>query len=111
MSDYQHSMPIMPDAPLHSEDKSQLIGTSSVNVTFSQDIIALEIANNSDNTVYLNIASSPAMNSTGIPIYSKGYYAAERKIKQAIGISLISDQADSDVRIVGHFDFECEIAN
>ena len=44
MSDYDKSMPIMPDEPLESEEKSQIIGTSSVTVKFAQHIIGLEIA-------------------------------------------------------------------
>ena len=109
MTLYNESMPVMSDVPLETEEKSQLIGTSSVTVLFSQNIIGLEIANNSSTaTIYLNISGSVATTSTGIPIYAKGFYAADKKILAATGISLISDTASTDVRIIGHFNLESE---
>jgi len=110
MSQYDESMPIMPDVPLESEDKSQLIGMSSVNIKFSQNIIGLEIANNSDDaTIYLNISGNIATLSTGMPIYAKGFYSADKKILQNIGISIISDKLNTDVRIIGHYNLESEL--
>jgi hypothetical protein len=109
MSEYNRSMPIRQDEPLDSEDKSRLIDTSSVTVKFSQDVMGLEVANNSENaTIYLNISGSVATVDTGIPIYAKQYYSADKKIKKDIGISLISDTASTDVRIVGHYNLEVE---
>jgi hypothetical protein len=109
MADYIRSMPIREDEPLESEDKSTLVGTSSLTIKFSQDVMGLEIANNSDTaTIYLNISGSVATLLTGIPIYAKQYYSADKKIKQDIGISLISDHAATDVRIIGHFNLEAE---
>ena len=109
MAEYDKSQPVMPDEPLESDDKSQLIGTSSVNVQFVDDVIGLEVANNSQNaTVYLHIAGGTATTTKGIPIYPKGYYAADKKILQSIGISLISDKPDTDVRIVGHYHLQSE---
>jgi len=110
MAVYDKSMPVMGDVPSQSEDKSQTIGTSSVNVKFSQNVIAVEIANNSSTaTVYLNIDGTVAVLNKGIPIYAQCYYAAERKILQNTGICLISNQANTDVRIIGHYELISEI--
>ena len=109
MAEYDQSMPVMPDEPLESEEKSQLISGSSVKITFSQDIIGLEIANDSNNaTVYLDISGGVASLNKGIPIYPKGYYAADKKILQAAGISLISTHINADIRIIGHYNLESE---
>jgi hypothetical protein len=109
MAEFDKSMPVREDAPLESEDKSTFIGLNSVNIQFSQDVIALEIANNSDNdTIYLNISGGTATESTGIPIYSQQYYSADKKIKQNVGISLISNDISTDVRIIGHFNLDSE---
>jgi len=109
MAEYARSMPIREDEPLESEEKTQSIGTVSTLITFSQDIMGLEIANNStDATIYLNISGNAASLSTGIPIYAKGYYAADKKVKQNIGISLISNKLNTDVRIVGHYHLDVE---
>jgi len=111
MSDYDKSQPVMPDAPLELEEKTQTIGISSVNITFNQDIISLELANNSETaTIYLNISGGVASVLTGIPLYPQQYYAADKKILRANGISLISNEAATDVRIIGHFNLESEIA-
>ncbi len=45
---------------------------------------------------------------TGIPIYPKQYYSADKKIKKDVGISLISTENNTDVRIIGHFRLEAE---
>ena len=109
MAEFKRSMPIRQDEPLESEDKSRLVDTSSVTVKFSQDVMSLEIANNSDDaTIYLNISGGIATLDLGIPIYSKQYYSADKKIKKDIGISLISDKVSTDVRIIGHFNLEAE---
>ena len=109
MSEYEKSMPVMPDEPVESQELSQLIGTTSVNLNFAQDVIGLEIANNSSNAiVYLNISGGAVTTSNGIPIYPKGYYSADRKILQSAGISLISDKINTDVRIFGHYNLESE---
>ena len=109
MAEYDRSMPIRQDEPVESEDKSSLIGLTSSTIKFTQDVMGLEIANNSDTaTIFLNISGSPATLSSGIPIYSKQYYSADKKIKQDVGISLISDELATDVRIVGHFNLEAE---
>jgi hypothetical protein len=109
MAEYVKSMPVREDAPLEIEEKSQLIGTSGVQITFSQDIMAFEIANNSDSaTIYLDVSGTVAVLSKGIPIYPKGYYSAEKKILQSNGISLISTIINTDVRIIGHFFFDSE---
>jgi hypothetical protein len=109
MAEFDRSMPIRQDEPLDSEDQSTLVGTDSVNVQFSQDVMGLEIANNSDTaTIYLSISGGTATLSTGIPIYAKQYYSADKKILQGIGVSLISDTASTDVRIVGHYHLDFE---
>lgn len=109
MSEFDRSMPIRQDEPVDSEDASRLIGLTSSNIQFSQDVLGLEVANNSDTaTVYLSIGGGTAALVSGIPIYPKQYYSADKKIKQAIGISLISDEASTDVRIIGHFNLEAE---
>jgi len=109
MADYIRSMPIREDEPLESEEKSQTIGSVSTLITFSQDVMGIEIANNSnDATIYLNISGGVVSLTTGIPIYAKGYYAADKKIKQAIGVSLISNKPNTDVRIIGHYHLEAE---
>jgi len=109
MADYKRSMPIRQDEPLESEDKSTLISTSSITIKFSQDIIGLEIANNSSTaTIYLNISGSIATLLKGLPIYAKQYYSADKKIKRNVGISLISNESLTDVRIIGHFNLEAE---
>lgn len=109
MSDYEHSMPVRIDSTLDSEDKSTLIGLESQTIYFSQDVMCIEIANNSDyGTVFLNISGGVSTLSSGIPIYPKQYYSANKKIKSDVGISLISNESSSDVRIIGHFNLEAE---
>ena len=109
MSEFDRSMPVRQDEPVDSEDKSTLIDDTSKTIKFSQDIMGLEVANNSETaTIFLNIAGGTATLSTGIPIYPKQYYSADKKIKQDVGISLISDETLTDVRVVGHFNLEAE---
>jgi len=109
MAEYNRSMPVREDAPLEIEEKSQLINTSGILIKFSQDIMAFEIANNSNTaTIYLDVSGSIALISKGIPIYPKGYYSAEKKILQNNGISIISTEANTDIRIIGHFLFDSE---
>lgn len=109
MSEYDRSMPVMPDEPLESEEKSQLIGKTSTPILFSQDIIGVEIANHSMSAViYVDSSGAPASTAKGIPIYPQGYYAIDKKILQGIGISVISDSPSTDVRIIGHFNLQSE---
>jgi len=109
MADYKRSMPVRQDEPLESEDKSTFIGTTNSTIKFSQDVIGLEIANNSESaTVFLNISGNVAELTSGIPIYARQYYSADKKIKKDVGISLISNEASTDVRIIGHFNLEAE---
>jgi len=109
MSEFDKSMPVMPDAPSESEEKSQLIGIVATQILFSQDLIGLEIANNSNTaTIFVDIYGGIATIAKGIPIYSKGYYSADRKILQAVGISIVSDTPNTDVRIIGHFNLQSE---
>ena len=109
MAEYEKSMPVMPDEPLNSEEKSQLIGTTATSVKFSQDIIGLEIANNSlDANIFLDISGTSISLNNGIPIYPKNYYSADRKILKNIGIFIISDKPNTDVRIMGHFNLQSE---
>ena len=104
MATYDKSMPVMPDEPLESEEKSQLISLVSTTVKFSQNIVGLEIANNSSSaTIYIKIDGTIATLNSGIPIYSKTYYSADKLILKDTGISLISDTVNTDVRIIGHF--------
>lgn len=110
MADYDKSMPVMLDAPAALEDKSRLIGTSASSIKFSQDVIALEIANNSTTaTIYVKVDGSIASLTKGIPVYPQGYYAVDWKILQAVGISIISTAANTDVRILGHYNLTSEI--
>ena len=75
-----------------------------------QDIVGLEIANNSNIAIiYLNISGAVASTSSGIPIYPLQYYAADKKILKNVGVSLISTVVDTDVRIIGHFHLESEL--
>jgi len=107
---YDKSMPVMTDVPSLSEDKSQEIGLASVNVRFTQDVVAIEIANNSTSaTIFVNIDGATALLTKGIPIYPQGYYGVERKILQNVGICLISSKASTDVRIIGHYELSSEL--
>lgn len=107
MAEFDEPLPIGQEFTLESEEKSCVVNTTNTNVKFSQDISCIEIANNSETaTIYLNIAGGVATTSSGIPIYAKQYYSANKKIKQDVGISLISTEVSTDVRIVGHFKFE-----
>ncbi|MDD5650056.1 MAG: hypothetical protein PHF86_06535 [Candidatus Nanoarchaeia archaeon] len=109
MAEYSRSMPVRQDQTVDSEDMSRLIGLTSSTINFSQDVVAFEIANNSETaTIFLNISGGVATLTSGIPIYPKQYYAADKKIKQATGISLISTGSLTDVRIIGHFNLETE---
>jgi len=87
-----------------SEDVSTIINTISKNITFNQEIIGLEVANNSSTaTIYLNINGGIATTTSGIPIYPQMYYTAGRLISAPQGISIISTENNTDVRIVGHY--------
>jgi hypothetical protein len=109
MADYDRSMPVRTDSPIDSEDKSSLIGINSVNIKFSQDVMSLEVANNSNTaTIYLNISGGVSTVGTGLPIYARHYYSADKKIKQSSGISLISSEITTDVRIIGHYNLDVE---
>lgn len=109
MADYNMPMPIRQTCSSELEEKSSLIGMESTNIKFSQDIISIEIANNSETaTIYLDLSGNVITVSKGIPIYPKQYYAADKKIKQINGISLISTETSTDVRIIGHFKLEAE---
>jgi hypothetical protein len=109
MSEYNRSMPVREDAPLEVEEKSQFIDTSATSIKFSQDIMAFEIANNSTTaTVFLDVSGGIANVTKGIPIYPNGYYSAEKKILQNSGISLISTETNTDIRIIGHYFFDSE---
>ncbi len=109
MAEYDRSMPVRQDGPVDAEDRSALVGLTSSNIQFTQDVIGLEIANNSDTaTIFLSIAGGTATLLTGIPIYPKQYYSADKKVKQGVGISLISTEASTDVRVVGHYNLETE---
>jgi len=80
-----------------------------VNIKFANNIIGLEIANNSTNAnIFLDISGGTATLNKGIPIYPKCYYSADKKVLQNIGISLISDKPNTDVRIIGHYTLETE---
>ena len=104
MSDYSKSMPVRLDVTSEEEELTQNIGTTAVPIAFSQDIHAIEIANNSINaTIRLKLDGSVVTSSTGMVVYAKGYYAAAKNILQADGISIISDKPGTDVVIIGHF--------
>lgn len=83
------------------ENKSQDIGISSVNITFTQDVHGIYIDNNSGNILYLNLAGGTASTTTDIPIRKNEYIFIEKKIAQATGISLIASSAGSNARIIG----------
>lgn len=109
MAEYDKSMPVMPDEPRESENKSQEISTVPVNVTFAQDIVGLEIANHTDDAIiYIDYDGRTASVTTGMPIHSHAYYSIDKKILKSVGISLISDKPNTDVRIIGHYHFESE---
>ena len=104
MSDYDKSMPVRLDATSEEEEKTQIVGTTAVPITFSQDIHAIEFANNSSNaTIRLKLDGTTAVINKGVPVYAQGYYAAARNILQADGISIISDKVGTDVVVIGHF--------
>lgn len=109
MADFSYSMPVRLDVLTNSEDKSSIIGLISSTIKFSQDVVSIEIANNSSSaTIFLDISGGTATLSTGIPIYPKQYYSADKKVKKDVGISLISNEINADVRVIGHFNFEAE---
>jgi len=109
MAEYNKSMPIRYDVTTDVERKTLSIGTTAANITFSQDLYAIEIANHSNNAViYLEIDGSTATTSGGIPIYPRQYYSANKKIRVGDGIGLISDKPNTDVRVRGHFELEPE---
>ena len=103
MPEFNKSMPVRLDATSEEEELTQTIGTSAVPITFSQDIHAIEIANNSNTTIHIKLDGTTAAINKGIPIYKKGYYAAARNILTADGISRISEAVGTDVRVIGHF--------
>ena len=109
MAEYNKSMPVRYDVTTDVEEKTLSIGTTNAKITFSQDLYAIEIANHSSNAViYLKIDGSVSTTSTGLPIYPKQYYSANKKIKVGDGIGLISDKSNTDVRVFGHFALEPE---
>lgn len=109
MAEYNKSMPIRYDVPTDVEKKTLSIGTTNANITFAQDLYAIEIANHSQNAiVFLEIDGSTSTITDGIPIYPRQYYSANKKIKVGDGIGLISDKSNTDVRVRGHFLLEPE---
>jgi hypothetical protein len=102
MSVYDKSQPVIHDQLTQTENKTTLVGQSNVVITFSQEINALEIVNNSSTaTIYLDF-SGIALISTSIPIYPKQYYSCSRKM---LSFNIISDTISTDVRIMGHYEF------
>ena len=109
MSDYKKSMPIRLDVPELEEHRTLSIGTTEATITFSQDIYSIEIANHSATAIiYLEKDGTISTVATGLPIYPRQYYAATKHIKQANGISLISDSPNTDVRIKAHYQLSPE---
>lgn len=103
MSEFKRSQPVIHDQLTRSENKSTHIGLTSTTITFSQEINALEIANHSDSAIIYIDYNSPASVNTGIPIYSGLYYSCNRKLQS---VSIISDEPNTDVRIIGHFEYK-----
>jgi len=103
VSQYNKSQPVIHDQLKQAENKSSSIGTSDVTITFTQEVNALELVNHSDTAIIYIDFSGPASTATGLPIHPHQYYSCNRKITS---FSVISDTAATDVRIMGHFDYE-----
>lgn len=109
MSEYRRSLPTRLDSPSASENKPTIVGTTPVAIKFNQDIIAIQIVNHSETAIiYININGVDADVTKDIPIYSRSGYSADRIILKDTGISLISSEANADVRIVGHYTLVAE---
>lgn len=80
------------------------IGVDPVRLTFSMDVKQLEVFNTSKSyPIYVDITGLDATKEDSMPVMPLGYYALGIHIPKGSGISLISEGADTDVRIVAHY--------
>ena len=91
------------DQLTQAENKSTSIGTAAQLISFTQDVNGLEIVNHSTSaTVFIDFSGAATLSSS-LPIYPQQYYSCNRKITN---FSIISNTPNTDVRIMGHFDYE-----
>jgi len=105
MSKFAKSQPVIHDLLTITENKSSIIGTSPTTITFSQEINGLEIVNHSSSAIIYIEFSATSSTSTSLPIYPRQYYSCNRKITS---FSIISEELNTDVRIMGHFSYEAQ---
>ena len=94
------------DYNTNKETKSlSALGTSSSNVTFSQDVTEIFIQNQSDtNDVYVKLEGGTATaDQDSIKLVPGASLRASQKIAQATGISLIASGASTPVFIQGYW--------
>jgi len=103
MSEYNKSQPVISDQLSQTENKSGVIGTSNSPINFAQEVNAVEIVNNSTSAVVYISYSGPATTTTGLPIYPQQYYSCNRRLTS---FNIISDSTNTDVRIMGHYEYE-----
>ena len=103
MSEFKKSQPVIHDQLTQTENKSTNVDTTAEDITFAQEINGLEIVNHSTSAIIYIDFSGDASESTGLPIYPRQYYSCNKKLSS---FSIISDEASTDVRIMGHFEFE-----
>lgn len=87
-----------------SENLSVMVGVTPVVIDFSQDIILIEIFNNSSsNILYVEVTGFEADSNKSMPIYPLVYYTIFRNLTKGTGISLVAGSGSVDARIVGHY--------
>ena len=87
-----------------SQRFQRLVGPAPVRQMFSCDIKQLEIFNFSkDKIIFLDMTGLDADASSSMPIMPYGYYAIGRNLSKDTGVSLVSPEGTSDVRIVAHY--------
>jgi len=87
-----------------SENFSQIVGTSPIRVTFGEDARVIELFNyNLSATVFVDISGFDASSSSGMVMMPNTYYVIDRHIDKDTGFSMISNVANTDVRVVVHY--------
>lgn len=73
-------------------------------VTFNQDLIVLEVQNNSTSeTITINLNGESIATFGGLIIDPKQYYTAGRFISGNIGVTIVGSGISTSVTLVGHF--------
>ena len=88
--------------------KSQYVNVTATaaeqSVTFDQDLIVLEVQNNSMfDAITLNLNGDSIAANGGLIIDPKQYYTAGRAIRGNIGVTVVSNGGNASVTFVGHF--------